>query len=296
MPEHAAIVTWSLIVVTCVVSIMGFRSYGFEEKYIFHPERILGSKEYYRLVTSAFLHADYRHLVFNMLTLYFFGPGVEFALGSPHFLITYLGAVVGGDLLSLYIHRHHDYRSYGASGGVCGILFASILLHPGGSIGMMFVPVSIPNWLYAVIFLLGSFYGMKEQNRGNIGHDAHLGGAIIGFLIAAAFEPEYVRFSPWIFGLVLGASLLLLVYLWVNPLMLSAPVAEFWPSRRARKEKSSGIVKQKQRQLQLDAVLEKISRKGIESLTPEEKTLLESASAEYRRRGDSKPPRSEFPI
>src|SRR5215831_17079972 len=296
MNEPTFSCTMLLMLITGITSYFGFRSYAVEEKYIFHPERILAGKEYYRLVTSAFLHADYRHLVFNMLTLYFFGPGVEFALGSPHFLVTYIGAVVGGDLLSLYIHRHHDYRSYGASGGVCGILFASILLHPGGAIGIMFLPIRIPNWLYAIIFLLGSFYGMKEQNRGNIGHDAHLGGAVIGFLIAAAFEPEYVRYNLWIFALVLGASLLLLVYLWVNPLMLSVPVAEFLPSRRARKERSPGVAKHKQRQLQLDAVLEKISRKGIESLTPEEKALLQSTSAEYRRRADSKPPQSDLPI
>ena len=297
MLEHQPIVTWTLIIATSVVSILAFRSgYGFEEKYIFHPERILAGKEYYRLISSAFLHADYRHLILNMLTLYLFGPGVEFALGSAHFLIAYLGAVLGGSLLSLYVHRHHDYRAYGASGGVCGIVFASVLLNPGGSIRFLMVPIDIPNWLYAICFLLGSFFGMKENNRSNIGHDAHLGGAIIGFAIAAAFEPEAVRYNPWIFGLVLGTAVMLLVYLWLNPLMLSVPVAELWPSRQGRREKSSRAPKRKQRQLQIDAVLEKISRSGLESLTPEEKALLNTVSAEYRRRADSKPPQSGLPI
>lgn len=297
MLEFHPIVTWIVIIATCAFSIVAFRSgYGFEEKYIFHPERILAGKEYHRLITSALLHADYRHLFLNMLTLYFFGPGVELALGSAHFLIAYLGAILGGSLLSLYVHRHHDYRAYGASGGVCGILFASILLHPGGAISPLFIPIAIPNWLYAICFLLGSFFGMKEGNRGNIGHDAHLGGAIIGFLIAAAFEPQAVRYNPWIFALVLGAALLLLFYLWLNPLMLSVPVAELWPSPRVRKNKTPRVPKHKQRQLQIDAVLEKISRRGFESLTPEEKALLNSVSAEYRRRGDSKPPQSELPI
>ena len=297
MLEHQPIVTWMLIIGTSIFTILQFRSgYGFEEKYIFHPERILAGKEYYRLISSAFLHADYRHLFLNMLTLYFFGPGVEAALGSAHFLIAYLGAVLGGSLLSLYVHRHHDYRAYGASGGVCGILFASILLHPGGSISPLFIPIGIPNWLYAICFLLGSFFGMKEGNRGNIGHDAHLGGAIIGFLIAAAFEPLAVRFNPWIFALVLGTAIMLLVYLWLNPLMLSVPVAELWPSRQSSRAKSSRPPKRKQRQLQIDAVLEKISRSGLESLTPEEKALLNTASAEYRRRADSKPPQSGLPF
>jgi membrane associated rhomboid family serine protease len=296
MLEHEPMVTWMLIIGTSVVSIMGFRGFGFEEKYIFHPQRILAGKEYYRLITSAFLHADYRHLILNMMTLYLFGRGVEFALGSAHFLIAYVGAVIGGSLLSLYVHRHHDYRAYGASGGVCGIVFASILLQPGGAISFLLVPIPIPNWLYAICFLLGSFFGMKEHNRGNIGHDAHLGGAIIGFLIAAGFEPEAVRYNPTIFALVLGASVLLLVYLWLNPLMLSVPVADLWPSGRGRKEKPAGVPKHERRQLQLDAVLEKISRTGIESLTAEEKALLNNASAEYRRRGDSKPPKSGLPI
>ncbi len=124
--------TWLIIGATCVVSFRGFRSFGFEEKYIFNPEAILAGRQYYRLVTSAFLHADMRHLMLNMFSLFFFGRGVESALGSAQFLLIYFGAIVGGDLLSLYVHRHHEYRSYGASGGVCGIIFASILIHPSG--------------------------------------------------------------------------------------------------------------------------------------------------------------------
>src|SRR5882672_6773461 len=105
-----------LIVATVLVSYLGFRSREIEEKYIFHPERILAGKEYYRLVTSAFLHANWRHLAFNMFSLYLFGGPVEMYVGKAQFLSIYFGAVIGGDLLSLYVHRHHEYRSYGASG------------------------------------------------------------------------------------------------------------------------------------------------------------------------------------
>src|SRR6266576_7355840 len=98
-----------------------------------------------------------------MLSLYWFGGPIESDFGKANFLLVYFGAIVGGNLLSLYVHRHHDYRAYGASGGVCGIIFASILINPGGSISLVYLPIWIPNWLYAIGFLLASFYGMKEH-------------------------------------------------------------------------------------------------------------------------------------
>jgi len=287
--------TWLIIAVTCVVSFRGFRSFGFEEKYIFNPEAILAGGQYYRLVAPGFLHADIRHLMLNMVSLLFFGRGVESALGSGQFLLIYFGAIIGGNLLSLYVHRHHEYRAHGASGGVCGILFASILVHPGGAISLFYFPVGIPNWLYAIGFLLASFYGMKEHNRGDIGHDAHLGGAIIGFGLTAALNPEYVRYSPWIFAIVLVASIALLVYLWVNPLFL--PVSTFsggLPWRR--REKKGQIPKYKRESLEMDAVLDKISKGGIESLTAEEKRLLDEVSGKYQRQAKSSKPKSGLAI
>src|SRR6266446_679126 len=226
MNEPSTLCTTLLIVMTGVWSYLGFQSRAVEGKYIFSPERILAGNEYYRLVTSAFLHADWRHLIFNMLSLYFFGPSIESFLGKTQFLLIYFGAVVGGNLLSLYVHRHHDYRAYGASGGVCGIIFAHLLLFPGGGIYMFPFPFAIPSWLYAVGFLLGSFYGMKARNQGNIGHDAHLGGAIVGLLIAAALNPWVVRDNLRLFLIVLVTASLLLVYLWFNPLLL--PVSSFF--------------------------------------------------------------------
>src|SRR5256886_3561690 len=117
------VITFLLIVVTCVFSYQGFKSFTFERKYIFSPEAILAGKQYHRLVSSAFLHADWRHLIFNMVSLYLFGSGLELFLGKAQFLLVYFGSIVGGDLLSLYVHRHHVYYAYGASGGVSGVIF-----------------------------------------------------------------------------------------------------------------------------------------------------------------------------
>src|SRR5690242_3010462 len=103
--HDAPVVTFVLIAVTCAFSYQGFKSWDFTQKYIFHPQAILAGKEYHRLISSAFLHADWRHLIFNMVSLYLFGSGLEMYLGKGSFLLIYFGSILGGDLLSLYVHR-----------------------------------------------------------------------------------------------------------------------------------------------------------------------------------------------
>jgi len=198
MYEQLPALTLLLIAVTCVVSYQGFKSFAFQQKYIFNPHAILAGKEYHRLVTSAFLHADWRHLIFNMVSLFLFGQHLEVFLGKAQFLAIYFGSIIGGSLLSLYVHRHHHYLAYGASGGVAGVIFAHVMLNPSGTIASFYFPVPIPGWLYAIGYILYSFFGMKEH-RGDVGHDAHLGGAIIGFLIAAGLNPDAVRVHPAMF-------------------------------------------------------------------------------------------------
>jgi len=168
MFESSAVCNLLVIGLTCLISWRGFRSRAVEENYVFEPEAILARKEYYRLVTSGFLHADLWHLLINMFSLYMFGQSVELVLGPGNFLLIYFGSVIGGGLLSLYVHRHHAYRAYGASGGVCGIIFAYILLFPGAGIYQFPVPFAIPAWLYAIGFLTLSFFGMASNNKGNI--------------------------------------------------------------------------------------------------------------------------------
>jgi membrane associated rhomboid family serine protease len=280
---------------TVVSSAVVFANRALETKYIFEPESILAGKQYYRLVTSAFLHADWRHLIVNMVSLYFFGGPVEYALGKPLFLLVYLGAIVGGSLLSLYVHRHHEYRAYGASGGVCGIIFAYILLFPGASIYTFPLPLPVPAWLYAILYLAYSFWGMKT-GRGNLGHDAHLGGAIFGLLLAAAFEPAAVRRNPLVFSLVLGGAVLALLYLWFNPLFLPLKAALSRGSGLPRRPSAPPLPRHKAEQARVDAILEKISREGLHSLTDEERALLGEVSGKYRRRADSRKPESDLAI
>jgi membrane associated rhomboid family serine protease len=295
MFASAPICTYLIIGLTVWVSYLGFKSLAFEQKYIFNPEAILGGKEFYRLVSSAFLHSGWPHLVLNMFSLYCFAELIELAYGRAEFLGIYFGSIVGGSLLSLYVHRHHFYQAYGASGGVCGVMFAYMLLFPGGSIRMFYLPIAVPAWMYAVGFILYSFYGMKENNRGNIGHDAHLGGAIIGLLIAAGLHPEQARNNLTVFLIVFISAVLLLIYLWRNPMFL--PLEGFFRAPFAKKKtRTAALPKHKRETLEMDAILDKIASKGIQSLTKDEKAMLDRMSGKYQRRSDSKRPESGLAI
>jgi membrane associated rhomboid family serine protease len=287
--ERSAVCNWLVILFTCGFSYAGFRNRGFEEKYIFWPQAILGGRQYYRLLTSGFLHANGAHLGMNMLSLYFFGPGIEWSCGGMQFLAIYFAAIVGGNLLSLLVHRHHDYRSYGASGGVSGIILASIFLFPGGSIQFFLVPIGIPCWLYAVGFLAASFYGMKNQ-IGHVGHDAHLGGALVGLYTAAAMHPSIILGSPKLFAVISIGTILLLLYLAKNGLVLPAGGMAF--PKFARPAGRSSLPEHKRTERQLDAILAKISEQGIQSLTAEEEAVLRETSDKYKRRGNSEKPKS----
>lgn len=277
-----------LIAITCWVSYLGFRSRQFESRYIFWPDAIFGG-QYERVVTSGFLHANGRHLLFNMISLYLFGSMIELEYGAAQFLEIYFASIIGGGLLSLFIHRFHDYRAYGASGGVCGVVFAHIFLFPGGSICMFFVPRGIPAWLYAIGFLTGSFWAMKLK-RDNIGHDAHLGGAMAGVLITVALHPRVVVESPKLFAavtLILAAILFILAR---DP-FLTMPVS---PAKWFDKFKKRPRPMPAKLRLKVDDLLDKVSEKGIHSLTREEHAFLIETSAKYQRRAQSEKPKSEL--
>jgi membrane associated rhomboid family serine protease len=291
MNEPLAISNFLVIIFTGVFSYRGFIDPRFQEKYIFWPQCIFAFREYYRVFTSAFLHANWRHLISNMVSLYLFGSTIETFVGVQDFLIIYFGSITGGGLLSLFIHRQHDYRAYGASGGVCENNFRPRFPFPGREHYVFSVSYGIPAWLYAIGFMLGSFYGLKAQ-RDNIGHDAHLGGAILGLLITAALHPAVVGRSPKLLSTVLLLSVLLMVYLIVNPLFL--PADSVLSAFTWQKLKRRSFFKSKQKPLNIDDLLEKISKQGTDSLTAPERAFLAEASRKYRSRADSKPPESEL--
>ncbi|MBP6183099.1 rhomboid family intramembrane serine protease [Flavobacterium sp.] len=177
-----------IIVATILFSLKGFNDVAFFRKFEFHIGSIRAGEQI-RMVSSGFLHGDLGHLFFNMFTLYMFAPVVINYFGSASFFIIYMGSLVFGSLLTLLMHKNdYSYRAIGASGAVTGILYSAILIDPSMSLYLFFIPIPIPAYLFGIGYLLYSIYGMKAKND-NIGHTAHFGGAIGGYLITLVKEP-----------------------------------------------------------------------------------------------------------
>ncbi|RZJ60859.1 MAG: rhomboid family intramembrane serine protease [Flavobacterium sp.] len=193
------IVVLVIMGITALVSYKGFNDIAFFRKYEFHIGSIRAGEQY-RMITSAFLHADMMHLIFNMLTLYFFAPVVIYYMGVLPFLIVYVSSLVCGSLLTLYFHKNDfAYRAIGASGAVTGILYAAILLEPDMMLGLFFI-VPIPAYVFGIGYLLYSIYGMRAKND-NIGHTAHFGGAIGGYVFTLMRNPEMFTDNTLMVGL-----------------------------------------------------------------------------------------------
>ncbi|OXA66276.1 rhomboid family intramembrane serine protease [Flavobacterium aquidurense] len=179
-----------IIVANAVISYKGFNDLAFFRKYEFHVGSIR-SGEQIRMLSSGFLHADIMHLAFNMLTLWFFAPVVIQWLGTFSFVLIYFGSLIFGSLLTMLFHKNdYSYRAVGASGAVTGILYSAILLQPDMMLGIFFV-IPMPAYLFGILYLLYSIYGMRAKND-NIGHTAHFGGAIGGYLITLIKEPSLI--------------------------------------------------------------------------------------------------------
>lgn len=199
-----------LIGLTVLVSVYAWSNQELLNSWILDPYRMNGRpSQWYRFLTSGFLHADWGHLVFNMITLYSFGglaltafvSELGTSAGIMAFLALYLGGIILSDLPTYFRHRHDpDYRSLGASGGVSSVLFAGILFQPIGKVYMMFIPIGIPGFIWGVLYLFYSYY-MGRQRRDNINHDAHFYGALYGVLLTLALIPSVAgTFAQQIFG------------------------------------------------------------------------------------------------
>lgn len=275
--NNTGFITLAIVIANFIVSYRGFKNRAFFDKYAFVVERVRLFKEYWRLITSGFLHVGWQHLLFNMISLLGFSLLLEEGLGSMAFLLIYFGSLIGGDLLSLYIHRNNsDYSSVGASGAVCGVIFASIALFPGMSVSF-FGLFPVAGWLYGLIYILYAIYGIKSRND-NIGHDAHLGGALVGMMIAMALEPQAMVAN---FATVVTIAVPAIFFMYV---IITKPHVLLVDNYFYRQHHVFADIDDKynvdraNRQRELDAILDKIHRKGIHSLTKEEKEKLERYS------------------
>lgn len=187
-------ITLTIIIVTCIITLAGFRNGKVVDELIFWPPAINKNHQYYRFITCGLIHADYMHLIFNMLTLYFFGTFMEahyqgeLGLQKWYYLALYIGALIVSNIPTYLKHRNdYNYRSLGASGAVSAVLFAFILLYPWQKIIVLVFPV--PAIVYGVLFLVYSAY-MSKKGGDNVNHDAHFYGALFGILFTIFVSPD----------------------------------------------------------------------------------------------------------
>ena len=192
-------VTLALIAITVVVSWQAFGNPRLLDRLILWPPAVERGRQYDRLLTHGFIHADWGHLVFNMIALYSFGPAMERyftdRITAIGYLLFYLSSVVVA-ILPTYVRHKHDasYRSLGASGAVSAVLFAFILLDPWAGIYVFLIPVAIPAFLFAGLYL-GYTIWMDRRGGDNVNHSAHLWGALYGVGFTLLLNPELaVRF------------------------------------------------------------------------------------------------------
>lgn len=186
-------ITLIIIIATSIISFIAFSNHNLMDQFIFYPPAVRRG-QWYRFFSCGLIHADWGHLIFNMIALYFFGEAVESkfveAFGSMGRLI-YLGMYVlalAASVIPTYINNkdNYHYRSLGASGGVSAVIFAGILFFPLAGIGLFFIPIRIAGFLFGILYLFVSGW-LDKRGGGNINHSAHIFGALfgIGFTIIA---------------------------------------------------------------------------------------------------------------
>ncbi|HEU4470845.1 MAG TPA: rhomboid family intramembrane serine protease [Flavisolibacter sp.] len=268
-----------LILANVIFSYMGFRDRTLLGRYALKVDKVFLEKEYWRIITSGFLHVSWPHLIFNMLSLYAFSEMLEPFLGTGFFLLIYFSGLVGGNLFSLFLHRNHGgFSSVGASGAVCGIIFASIALFPRLEVGLFFLPLFIPSWIFGLIYVLYTIWGLRSKHD-NVGHEAHLAGALVGMFIAILLYPGAIA-ANYLPILAITIPCLLFIYIIVkkpHTLLVSNnffdrqkqdyySIDHRYNARKATEQK------------EIDAILEKIHRKGMGSLSKKEKEALDRYS------------------
>ncbi len=191
--------TFIIIILTVAVSWFAWRDASLLNRLILSPTRITVHREYYRLLTSGFIHADWNHLIFNMLTLFFFGEFVEQKLvglfgpvaGQVYYALFYLLGIIVSDIPSYLKNRNnYGYAALGASGGVSSLLFGYVLIEPLNDICLYYV-LCIPAFIFGLLYL-GYSYIMAKRGMDNIGHDAHFYGSVFGLIFMAILVPGAV--------------------------------------------------------------------------------------------------------
>lgn len=188
-----------MMVLSIGASILAFRNPAQMRKWMLNPYSFIHEKRYYTILTSGFIHGDLQHLIFNMLSFYFFAFTLEGYMtqvagnmGHDYFGIVYIVSMVLADASTIYKHRNNpSYFCLGASGAITALIFSFILFDPTTKISLMFIPIGIPAPIFAILYVIYSLYAGKSM-RGNINHEAHLGGAFSGLILTIILFPGIV--------------------------------------------------------------------------------------------------------
>jgi membrane associated rhomboid family serine protease len=181
-----------ILLFTVVTSIYAFNDPTLYGKFMLHPYSVYRKNKLYTLITSGMIHSDWMHLIFNMMTFFFFAFTLEAQIGSFKFGLVYFASLILSDIPTIF--RHKDdfwYNSLGASGAISGVLFSFILFYPLAPLSLFFLPIGIPAVLFGGLYLLYCVYASK-QSRDNINHDAHFFGALTGIIITILIIPGIV--------------------------------------------------------------------------------------------------------
>lgn len=180
-----------ILAVTVATSLVGlFAAPQLIDRSLFRPYWLLRRRQYGTLVTSGLVHADVGHLLFNMLTFYYFAFPLERRIGTAKFVVLYVLALALSDVWTYFRHRDDpDYASLGASGAIAAVLFAYIVYFPTTTLLLFFLPVPIPAPLFAVLYLAYEFWAGRQRG-GRINHDAHVSGALLGIAFVALTDPQ----------------------------------------------------------------------------------------------------------
>ncbi|HUC81341.1 MAG TPA: rhomboid family intramembrane serine protease [Flavisolibacter sp.] len=193
-------ITLILVIITSLISISAFSNHKMMDDLIFYPPAVTRRKQFYRFFSCGLIHADWGHLIFNMLALYLFGKAVEESFvemfdktGRYIYLFMYVSALIVSLLPTYFKNKdNYQYRSLGASGAVSAVIFAGLMLAPETEVFIFFIPIPIPGFIFAPLYLIISAF-LDKRGRDNINHSAHIWGAIYGlvFVIFAGRIIDY---------------------------------------------------------------------------------------------------------
>ena len=191
-------VTLIIIIVTVIISIFAFRSQKTQYDLIFYPAAITQNNQFYRFITYGFIHADISHLFFNMYALYLFGEACENSFeaifghyGKTFYVLMYFMALIVCVIPDFIKYKtNSSYKSLGASGAVSAVVFAYILFKPLQGIGLLFIPIFIPGFLFGIIFIVVSYF-LGKNGATSINHSAHIWGALFGIVFLIVFSSAF---------------------------------------------------------------------------------------------------------